>query len=229
MLIAILAALFFAAGVLSRPYLKRVKTYLASQVSQKEPDHTPYNPAHHARRRSQFSSLGQTRKIVLLGDGHVEAAEWAELFSRSDISNRGIMGDTTKGILERLPSSLPNDYALCVVHAGINDLTKGCSVSSVVANYKEILNYLTTQRRGKVVVASVILAGEDRAPLNADISELNLELSQLVPSVGAVWLDINALLCPDGFLPIQYTNDGLHLNGEGYRVVCNAMLPELTH
>jgi lysophospholipase L1-like esterase len=229
MTIAILAALFFAAGALSRPYLKRVKAYLASNTIQKEGDNAPYNPAHHARKSSQFSSLGQTRKIVFLGDGHVEGAEWTELFDRCDISNRGIAGDTTKGILRRLPSSLPNDYALCVVHAGLNDLTKGCSVSSVVANYRDILNYLITQRRGKVVVASVILAGEDRAPLNSDISKLNLELSQLASSVGAVWLDINPLLCPDGFLPTQYTNDGFHLNGDGYRVVCNALLPELNH
>ena len=48
--------------------------------------------------------------------------------------------------------------------------------------------------------------------------------------LGAVFVDINSLLCPDGFLSGSYSHDGIHLNWEGYqqiRSVLEKYLPPL--
>ncbi len=212
----------FSLGVLSRPALKTIKSELINRWAeaspgQLSPDNSPSDPQHYARKSSQYEQLGEARKIVFLGDSRVEDAEWSELLSSHDISNRGISGDTTTGVLLRLRTSIPRDISLCILQLGVNDLSKGCSVDFVLSKYDQILTDLLERVNARVLVSAVILAGDDRASLNPVISEFNRQLALLVARRGAVWIDVNQSLCPNGILPAAYTNDGIHLNGEGYR------------
>lgn len=167
------------------------------------------------------------RPIVFLGDSRIEEGQWEELLGRNDVSNRGISGDATSDVLDRLDRSIPEATALCVIQAGINDLNRGAAITEVVENYKQILAYLTNKSRAQVILTSVILADERHSELNSRIVELNSKVSQLGDDRNIRWLDLNASLSPSGHLESRFTNDGIHFNKEGYKTIARAISPLL--
>src|SRR3954468_22767773 len=169
----------------------------------------------------------KTNGIVMLGDSRFEWGNWPALLSRCDISNCGAAGDTTAGILQRIASAVPNDHVTCVIQAGVNDIANGETPETVLGNCQRILSYLLRVRHARVILTSIILAGRERAGLNDNISECNRALSQLADEMGVDWLDLNAALSPGGKLAEEYSEDGVHLNGNGYEQLCRALVPFL--
>lgn len=55
-------------------------------------------------RKALFERLDCKDKIVFIGDSITDGGEWNELLGRNDVVNRGIIGDTTNGVLNRLGS-----------------------------------------------------------------------------------------------------------------------------
>src|SRR5210317_515488 len=74
-------------------------------------------------------------RIVMLGDSITAFVNWRDLLSRYDVANRGVGGDTTKGIINRLSDIYKLDPEICFIMVGINDLDQGLSVSKVFMNY----------------------------------------------------------------------------------------------
>ncbi len=211
-----IAAASFIAGMFLRPALARLRSQFLVSLA---PSVEPNDSLHWAQKCAEFEGLKKTRNIVFLGDSRIEFGNWSELFDRCDISNRGIGWDTTTGLLRRLPSTIPSHVELCVIQAGINDLLQGCSPDFVDTKFSEILNDIITRTNSKVVVTSVILLGRDRAALNAKIDACNQRLATRCAELGVVFVDINSLLCPDGFLSGNYSYDGIHLNWQGYKQI----------
>jgi lysophospholipase L1-like esterase len=89
------------------------------------------------------------------------------------------------------------------------------------------LSDLKTRSHASVIITSIILAGQSHADLNPSITECNARLERLAASRGAVYVDINPQLCSEGILSAAYSNDGVHLNGEGYKQVCSVLTPYL--
>src|SRR5689334_3155831 len=55
------------------------------------------------RWRTQFDVLADKKNgIVFLGDSITEGGHWSEIFGNGDIQNRGIGGDTTQDVLDRI-------------------------------------------------------------------------------------------------------------------------------
>ena len=72
-----------------------------------------------------------TNEIIMLGDSHTQNFEWHEIFKDVPIINRGINGDITRGVLNRLNAVIerkPNKIFLEIgVHADsatLGDLPK---------------------------------------------------------------------------------------------------------
>jgi lysophospholipase L1-like esterase len=219
-----LCLLTFSLGVLSRPFIKRLKDRI---IPPRHVEKRVGNSERYARKDEQVMATDFVRRIVFLGDSRIEEGRWEELLGRQDVSNRGISGDATTDILDRLDASIPEAPALCVVQAGINDLNRGTAITRVVENYKQILNFLTNKRQTDVILTSVILADERHPELNSRIVELNSRLSQLVDNKGIRWLDLNASLSPSGHLEGRFTNDGIHFNAEGYKAIARRIAPLL--
>lgn len=174
------------------------------------------------RKTDGFRALGRNEKLVFLGDSRIEEGAWSELLRRGEVSNRGISGDTTAWMLERLPVSVPNRADAVVVQLGVNDLMRGESVTATATRMEKILDYLR-QKSPKIVFTSVIAVASSQVELNGKIAALNRELRVLVAQKKGVWVDSNAALAPDGPLEARYSNDGLHLNGRGYQVLVAAI------
>lgn len=204
---------------------------LVSRVRDKpgfaEANEEPVDLARYAEKSANYTAMGHTKNLVFLGDSRIEWGDWAELLGRSDISNRGIAGDTLPGILRRMRSSVPDDEPVCVIQAGVNDLDKGAHASVVVAGYRELAQYLLKEKKARVILTSIILVNQERTRLNQVIMECNRELSQLAASTGMEWLDLGPSLSPRGCLAPEYSEDGVHLNAVGYTQFSRALAPLL--
>ena len=74
-----------------------------------------------------------------MGDSITEAGEWAEIFPGKHIVNRGIGGDTTRGILLCLNSVLASKPKKLFLMIGVNDLYYGNSPRTAIHHYEEIV------------------------------------------------------------------------------------------
>jgi hypothetical protein len=80
---------------------------------------------------------------------------------KGTVTNAGINGDTTQGVLARLDSDVPPGTKVAIVWVGVNDIRRhGASVEATRANKQEIVNRL--RARG----IKVVLLGRDYHPSN---------------------------------------------------------------
>jgi len=173
---------------------------------------------------SFFEVHGVASDIVMIGDSITNGAEWHEMFKNSSIVNRGIGGDTAKGILNRMDSITSTRAKKSFIMVGINDLNKGVSVNELYFSYALIIKKLK-QAGITPYIQSTLYAGEKLSGLNSDILSLNEKLKVLAKKEGLVYIDLNEVLSPDGLLNKKYTKDDVHLNGEGYLVWKNLISP----
>lgn len=181
-------------------------------------------------RSSFFHTFAREAQVVMVGDSLTDGAEWREMFADQDIVNRGIDGDTTDGVLARLDDILVIKPKRAFVMIGINDFAEaGRSVDAVFSNYSAIVSQLA-QHGVKVFVQSTLPCNEAKgawkscAGLNPRIGQLNARLTGLA-SANVTFIDLVPVLSAKGGLKNEFTYDGVHLNGEGYRQWKNAIAP----
>ena len=206
--------------------LKSIKQFLFSSVNAKQiakPEPSSKTNLSHSdyfyHRKSFFDQHGgHEYDVVFIGDSITDEAEWNELFPSLKIANRGIAGDRTDGVLQRMDSIYSTNAKNAFIMIGINDLINGAEVNIVVENYNRIIRKLVAHKM-QVYVQSTILAGKQKAQLNIKIKTLNEQLKKIADSNESVmYIDLNMVLAKDSFLSVDYSRDGLHLNGTGYTV-----------
>ncbi|MGJ0494957.1 GDSL-type esterase/lipase family protein [Aliarcobacter cryaerophilus] len=167
---------------------------------------------------SQFQILSfKSKPIMMIGDSITDRGLWNELLDRNDIVNRGISGDTTIGLLNRI--AINNiDVKKVFLMIGINDLLKGKSVEYVYENYLKILSYYQSNRITPIVQSTIFVNDTVNSDINLKVKQLNILLKNYSKTKNIIFIDLNKVLSPNGFLDSQYTNDRLHLNGNGYQL-----------
>ena len=132
---------------------------------------------YYLHKKSQFEMLEQNDKykIVMIGDSITDGGLWNELLNNDLIQNRGIAGDTTDGVLDRLNSTNKNiNQAFIMI--GINDFFQEKSVDYVFSNYLKIIENL--QQKGiKVYIQSTLFVGDEKpSKYNEKVEVLNEKL-----------------------------------------------------
>ena len=183
-------------------------------------DATIYEAAYYRHRQSQFDQLPvAAADILFIGDSITDEGEWSDWFPAATLRNRGISGDTTAGVLRRLPALLDTAPETIFLMIGINDLIfLGRSPEQVLGRYGQILTLMQQRApQTQVYVQSVLPVGDPYSPeLNAKILQLNRGLATLAAAAGYTYVDLHPLFVVEGQLDSACTADGLHLNGEGY-------------
>jgi lysophospholipase L1-like esterase len=156
-------------------------------------------------RRSQFEVLPKaTGRVVFLG------------------------GDTIGGVLTRLETALHEPTAISLL-IGTNDLS-GFGTSHKVADIAAQMDTLLGRIKSlaphaPLYVNSVMPRSKS---LVDDVDQLNRLYRDLAAKYGANWVDVwSALAAPDGTLRKDVTSDGIHLNGNGYRIWVDLLRPHL--
>ena len=162
----------------------------------------------------------QPGDIVFLGNSIIEQCEWAELLKNARVKNRGIAGDGTGGVLERLEEitrGRPAQIFLCI---GINDLISH-PPDRVIRNYEKIVRNILKQTPDTELVLQSILPVNNQVKnlgiSNHDVTHINQAIKQLAADHHLHYVDINRLLSDEnGRLKTTFTSDGIHINGEAY-------------
>lgn len=154
----------------------------------------------------------------MVGDSITDEAEWEDLFPALSIANRGISGDTTDGILNRIDSIASTDADKVFIMIGLNDFQRGDTVDEVLSRYQQLIQALNRPGR-KIYLQSTVFAGRDFIHLNESILLLNDRLERIANvSDGITFVNLNESLSNDSILKPEYSLDSIHLNGEGYRI-----------
>ena len=174
---------------------------------------------YYKHKKSQFEMLAQNDKykIVMLGDSITDEGEWAELLDSRLVQNRGISGDTTDGVLQRL-DSINKSAEKVFIMIGVNDIMRGKSVDEIFFNYQKIIQILK-EKNIKVYIQSTLFIGEKRAEnFNIKVETLNIKLKQFASDNNLIFIDLNKILSSNKMLKHEFTSDDLHINGSAYKL-----------
>ncbi len=196
-----------------------------AQVSQPAYPDSVFTTYYH-QRVSLFRTLPQTKgDIIFLGNSITDGGEWAEMFADLKVKNRGISGDITSGVLNRLDEVYKRFPAKVFLLIGINDLARNISPDSVVKNILWI-NALIKERspQTKLYIQSLFPVNEKFGKFGAHTAKRNevLKVNQLLfdsaQRYSYNYVDVfSSLVDSTGRMDAAYTNDGLHLTGAGYQ------------
>lgn len=175
-------------------------------------------------RADQFRAVAEAGVVVFLGDSITEWGLWSEWFPGVRVLNRGIAGETTTHILERLEWDGDEPHAVFLL-AGTNDLTAGDSPAAVAGR----LNLIVDRLRRAAPRASLHLQSvmpRTRA-FTTEIRRLNAAIESITDgSENTRYLDLwPALADASGALRAEFTYDGLHLTGAGYAAWVSLLRP----
>lgn len=186
------------------------------------------------QRTSLFEILPiRDNDIVFLGNSITDGGEFAELFDMPNIKNRGIRSDVITGVEKRLGQVTGGRPAKIFLLIGINDVSHGHSSAELARRYARLVKKIREESPDtRLYLQSVMpvnnsfrryknLIGKEKT-----IKEFNRKIKEIADTSGATYIDLWPTMADkDGNLRRELTNDGLHLNGRGYRVWVGAIEP----
>ncbi len=183
-----------------------------------------HRPGIYAQKVAQFRSYPNSDKdIVFLGNSIMDFTDWNELLQLKEARNRGISGDLSFGVLERLDEVTEGKPAKVFVLIGINDISRNIPDSVILNNYRRIIHRIKAESpKTKIYFNTLFPVNNtfaDRPHFNKDehILYINEELKKIGAVEKITIIDIHPqFLDADKRLDKKYTYDGLHPNSEGY-------------
>jgi lysophospholipase L1-like esterase len=194
-----------------------------------------FRPANYLVKAEQFSSYPNAPgDIIFLGNSITAGTDWNELLGVAIAKNRGISGDITFGVLERLKEVTEGKPAKVFILIGINDISRNVPDSFILDNYKKIIRQIRAQSPATKIFFQTILPVNNTFPdknqFNKDehILYINNELKKLAATEKITVVDIYPhFLDADKRLEKSLTMDGLHLNAAGYNRWATLLKPYL--
>lgn len=165
--------------------------------------------------------------IVFIGNSITDYAEWDEIFDNPNIKNRGISGDIAQGVYDRLDLVTKGEPAKIFLMIGVNDLSRNSTADSIVRAVTKIVDKIRTDTpKTKLYVQSILPVNDiyqkhlTKTTKSDVVVEINKGLVQMCKERNLVFIDVNTSLREKGGIKLdpKYSNDGLHLMGEGYMI-----------
>lgn len=196
-----------------------------------------FRPGSYALKVGQFRSYPDAKKdIVFLGNSITAGTDWTELVGLPEARNRGISGDITFGVLERLDEVTAGKPAKVFILIGINDIARNIPDSVILSNYEKIIGRIKKESAGTRIYFNTLLPVNNTFPeknhFNKDehIAAVNAGLRKIAAREKVTVIEIHDhFLDKDKKLDKQYTYDGLHLNAAGYRHWASLLKPYLAN
>ncbi len=200
-------------------------TLLAILFTQLSEAQTQKYSTFYVQRASLFSKLPISSKdIVFIGNSITNGAEWNELFPQKRVKNRGISGDTSEGVYDRLDPVVKGKPTKIFILIGINDISRGIEVETIVQNMKRIVEKIQNESpKTKIYIQSILPVNPDFEMFKGHqkpqlIKEINQHYQNIAQEYKVNYIDLYSHFLEKGTNKMNknYTNDGLHLLGEGY-------------
>ncbi len=181
---------------------------------------------HYYTRKALFENTANTKgEIIFLGNSITEGGDWKSLFPNTNVINRGISGDVTMGIINRLDEVVDSKPKKIFLLIGVNDLARGKTIAFIAENCNEIIKTIrSTSKNTKVYLQSVLPVNPSvghkfsgHKNKQAAIIKLNKRLEALAKLHDVSFINLyNRFKNTKGELKAKYTHDGLHLSAKGY-------------
>ena len=164
--------------------------------------------------------------VAFIGDSLTDGYDLAQYYSQYVTANRGIGGDTTFGVEERLQVSLFDlKPKVVVMLIGANNM------DTMLQNYESILQSLKENLpESKIVLCSLTaMGGEHWGRKNQLAAYNNVSIKLLAQKYGYTYVDLYSALYDVSIGEVYegYTVDGGHFTHEGYTVVTAQITPVL--
>lgn len=183
-----------------------------------------------ANRKLSRPQPGKAR-VVFLGDSITELWRIHEYFPDQDFVNRGISGQITTQMLARMKADVIDLHPeIVVIEGGTNDLARGIRLTAIEDNYVMMAD-LAAANKLKVIFTSVLPVSDAHKDSNPAfewtpthpaifIKALNDWMQSFCSQRGFVYADyFSALADQQGMLGQDLSDDGLHPNAKGYRLM----------
>ena len=186
-------------------------------------------------RRTQFAQEASNRHhaVVFLGDSITQGwgERLSEHFPEVNIANRGISGDTTRGMLVRLDEDvLKLKPAAVVMLMGTNDLEEMAEPATVASNIKMIVDRLKAHNAQMPIVLCNVMPSSATKKRPADkIQSVNKLMFEAIKGERQITvLDTWTLFAnAEGDAKVEEFPDLLHPNDAGYAKWAAALRPVL--
>lgn len=195
-----------------------------------------YRPRTYDLQVEQFRSYPNSpNDVIFLGNSLTAYTNWNELLGLANVRNRGISGDTTFGVLERLDEITEGKPAKVFILIGINDISRNVPSVLILRNYNKILQKIKSQSPNTKIYIQTLLPVNNtftRYPnhynKDQEIAAVNQGLKDLAENEKIELIDLNPFfLDQDDRLSKKYTEEGLHLNSQGYLLWAEILKPYL--
>jgi len=185
-----------------------------------------YRPGKYVELVAKFKADPKSKKdIIFLGNSITAGTDWAKLLDLPQAKNRGISGDITFGVLQRLQDVIDGKPAKIFILIGINDISRNIPDSVILRNYKTMIARIRKGSKKTKIYFNTLLPvntafekfkkhyGKDQHILwlNDEIRKFeakNVTVIDLYPN----------FTDQDKHLRAELTKDGLHLIPAGYQV-----------
>jgi len=191
-------------------------------------------PTFYQQRSSLFRVLPETKNdIIFLGNSITNGSEWSELFGDQTIKNRGISGDVTAGVLNRLDEITSRKPSKIFLLIGVNDLAAGRAPDSVVKNIFLIADRIHKETPGtRLYVQSILPVNNtfNKFPSHVNkeeqIKQVDLLLEKGTGAHQYTFINLYpSFTNAQQQLDTAFTNDGLHEKGRGYMLWKHLIYP----
>lgn len=161
--------------------------------------------------------------VAFLGDSLTDGYDLKKYYPQYAVSNRGIGGDTTHGLEQRLKTSLYDlQPKVAVMLIGANNM------DSMFDNYESILQgFKDNVPNTKIILLSLTSMSGEWGKKNQLAAYSNVKIKLFAEKYSFEYVDLySALINLDsGEIFPEYTTDGGHLTPAGYEVLTREITP----
>ena len=195
--------------------------------------HSEWTKQHYKQRIASFKNAPLSYgDIVFVGNSITEqGGDWSAKLNKTNVRNRGISGDVTDGVLQRLNEITHYKPKILFLLIGINDLfnlhyEKEIPSSAYVANNIIKITELVHEKspETKIYVQTILPTSETYMidhinQVNSIIKNHEKNSNYEIVDLFSVFVDVNGLIRP------ELTSDGTHLNKLGYTLWVETISP----
>ena len=166
-------------------------------------------------------------KILLIGDSITESFKTDLLLPRLKILNKGIYGDNSEGVFNRLKHDvIAQAPDIVYILIGTNDFALGRSKNQLLETLENTAEILQTYlKKTKIYFTSILPTRSIENRPNKRINEMNLLISKLCERKGLEYFNLHSEMADEfGNLKEELTIDGLHLSDTAYKIWSQILL-----
>lgn len=178
--------------------------------------------------------------IIFLGDSITEGGKWSEMFPGVSARNRGVGGDKTLSILNRLGETTKGSPKKIFISVGINDLIRQYPEGEMLITFEKIISQIKRESKDtRIYMTSILPLNKEMTTTiyernnksvvnvtNAKIKEVNEKIRHTCSLLCVTFVDAFSYMESDqGELFGNSTSDGVHLNPIGYKKLSEVLAP----